>query len=96
VEVDSEVWVLFVAGGCGIGSDGIMVVVSRGKPISVSDLYRGRVGGTVFDADALTPAEAECDRLRPSVDGTGSTPVGGCVFREGDMGKGVVISEFGG
>jgi hypothetical protein len=104
-EVDSEVWVLPVAGGCGIGfsallecflseddesSDGVMVV----WPIAVSDLCRGRVGGTISVADALTPAEAECDRRRPSVDGTGM--VCDCVVREGDMGKGVVISESGG
>jgi hypothetical protein len=65
--------VLSVAGGCGIGSspllesfpsedegssDGVMVA-RRGKPIAVSDLYRGRVGGTVSVAEVLTPAEAE-------------------------------------
>jgi hypothetical protein len=109
MQVDSEVWVLPVAGDCGIGfspllesfpsedegsSDGLVVVRWRGKPIAVSDLYRGRVGDTVSVADALTPAEAECDRRRPSVDGTGT--VSDCVVREEDMGKGVVISESGG
>lgn len=73
MEVDSEVWVLPVAGGCGTGFspllesfpsedgrslDGVMVM-RRVKPIAVSDLYRGRVGGTVSVADALTPAGAE-------------------------------------
>lgn len=73
MEVDSEVLVLPVAGGCGIGfspllesfpsedgrsSDGV-IVMRRVKPIAVSDLYRGRVGGTVSVADALTPAGAE-------------------------------------
>ena len=72
-------------------SDGVMMV-RRGKPIAVSDLCRGRVGGTVSVADALTPAESECDRRRPSVDGT----VSNCVVRGGDIGKGVVISESGG
>jgi hypothetical protein len=76
MEVDSEVWVLPVTGGCGIGfsplllepfpsedegsPDGVMVV--RGKPIAVSDLCRGSVGDPVSVADALTPAEAESDR----------------------------------
>lgn len=103
--------VLPVAGGCGIGfsllpesfpsedegsSDGVMVVARRMdfKARLHSDLYRGRVGGTVSVADTLTPAGAECDRRRPSVDGTGT--VGGCVVREGDIGKGVVILESGG
>ena len=108
MEVDSEVWVLPAVaglGGCGIGfspllvsfpsedegsPDGVMLVRRR-KPIAVSDLYRGSVGGTAFVADALTPAEAECDRRRP---GTGT--VSDCVIREEEMGKGVVISEFGG
>ena len=97
--------VLSVAGGCRIGfslllesfpsedkgtSDGVMVAM-RGKPIAVSDLYRGRVGGPVSVAEVLTPAETECDRRRPSADGTGT--VCDCGVREGDMGKGVVISE---
>ena len=100
MEVDSEVlvWVLPVAGGCRIAfslvsfpsedkargwSVGVMLV-RRGKPIAVSELYRARVGGTVSVADALTPAEAECDRRRPSAEGTGT------------MGKGMVSSESGG
>jgi hypothetical protein len=109
MEVDSEVWVLPVARGCGIGfspllesfspegegsSDGLMAVRWRGKSIAVSDLNRGRAGGTVSVADALIPAEAECDRRRPPVDGTGT--VSDCVVRGGDIGKGVVISESGG
>ncbi len=68
------------------------MVVDWHKPIAVSDLYRGRVGGsTVFVADALTPAEAECDRRRPSVDGT----AGDCVTVAGEreMGKEVIFSE---
>lgn len=104
MEVDSEVWVLPVAGGRGIGfsplleclpseddgsSDGVMVV----RLIAVSDLCRGRVGGTISVADALTPAGAEWDRRRPSVDGAGT--VCGCIVKEGDKGKGVVISESG-
>ena len=101
MEVDSGVRVLPVAGGCGIGfspllesfpsedegsSDGVMVVgTARGKPIAVSDLCRGSVRDTVSVADALTPAEAENDRRRDSVDGAGTV--------EGDMGKGMIASE---
>ena len=101
VEVDSKVWVLLpVAGGCGIGfspplvslpSEHEVMEVRRRRPIAVSDLYRGRVRG-ISVVDALTPADAEDDRRRPSVDGTGMM-VSGCVVGEVDMGKEVDISE---
>lgn len=62
-------------------------VVDRREPTAVSDLYRGRVGGTV--SVALTPAETERDRRRPTVDGV----VGDCVVSEGGLGKVMVVSE---
>ena len=100
-EVDSEGWVLLpVAGSCGVGFSPLLVSlpsehevmeVRRRKPIAVSDLYRGRVRD-ICVVDALSPADAEDDRRRHSVDGTG-TMVSECVVGEGDMGKEVVISE---
>lgn len=71
--LDSEVLVLPVAGDRGSGFSPLLesfpaedeeslngvMVVRWGKPIAVSDLYRGRVRGTISIADVLTPAEAE-------------------------------------
>jgi hypothetical protein len=66
-------------------------VGGRRAPIEVSDLYRGRVGGTISFADALTPAETVCDRRRTTVDGAAGDC--DCVVDEGDVGKVMVASE---
>ena len=71
----TEVWVL--AGRCSVGilllplspEEESLGGVAVGWRAPVSDLYRGRVGGVVSVADALTPAETVCDRRRPIVDG---------------------------
>ena len=67
-------------------------VGDRRASIEVSDLYRGRVSGTISFADAFTPAETVCDRRRTTVDGVAGDR--DCVVDEGDVGKVMVASEL--
>jgi hypothetical protein len=70
------------------GEDG---VAAPRTPIEVSDLYRGRRGGSVSVAVCLTPVNMERNRGRPSVDAT----VGEGVVDEYEVGE-IIVPKPGG
>ena len=80
--------VRFPSRGASVSEGG---VVAPRTLIEVSDLYRGRCGGSVSVSLCLTPVSVERDRLRPSVDAAGVVGVAG----KGEVG-GTVAPKPGG